>query len=233
MIPTIPREDLPAISAAQMQKIIMQATGKYGLDGRLLIEHVGRNLVDLVTKFAPEGPILVVAGRGNNGSGGLAAARLLAAHNRQLWVVPTHEAENYSGTPREQLEHLKHFRNVRIRTSLPKLKFACVLDAAIGTNLDGPPRGRTLDMIRVINNLQGCCVISLDAPTGIDVDDGSIPGSSVKATMTLSVALPKRGINPGGRVGRLFVGDIGIPPVIYADLGLGSVHLPSFLVEIT
>ena len=50
-----------------------------------------------------------------------------------------------------------------------------LLGDAIGTNLEGPPRGRTLDVITVLNHAQeGCCVISLDTPTGLDVDDGTL-----------------------------------------------------------
>ncbi len=231
--PTVPWEDLPAITAAQMQQLVMLATGKFGLDNRVLVEHTARNLVTLADAFAPDGPVLVVAGRGNNGSGGLAAARLLATRGRRVWVVPTHEAENYSGTPKEQLEHLRHFDKVRVRTSLPKMKFACVIDAAIGTNLEGPPRGRTLDVITVLNNIRDGCVISLDAPTGMVVDDGSIPGDVVQATFTLSVALPKKGVKPGGAVGRLFVGDIGLPQGVLETMGLPSITLPGFITEVT
>ncbi len=232
--PVLPWDDLPAITAAQMQQLIMLATGKYGLDNRVLVEHTARNLVTLVDAFGGDGPVLVVAGRGNNGSGGLAAARLLGARGHRVWVVPTHEAENYSGTPKEQLEHLRHFDKVRVRTSLPKMKFACVIDAAIGTNLEGPPRGRTQDVITVLNNMgDGSCVISLDAPTGMMVDDGEVPGDIVHASMTLSVALPKKGVTPGGMVGRLFVGDIGLPQGVFESMGLPSVQLPGFISEVT
>lgn len=231
--PTIPWAGVPSITAAQMQQLVMLATGKFGLDNRVLVEHTARNLVSLVDAYAPEGPVLVVAGRGNNGSGGLAAARLLATRGRRVWVVPTHEAENYSGTPKEQLEHLRHYERARVRTSLPKMKFACVIDAAIGTNLEGPPRGRTLDVITVLNNMQdGTLVLSLDAPTGMDVDDGNVPGDLVKATMTLSVALPKRGVPPGGAVGRLFVGDLGLPHGLFEAMGLPAIDFPGFVTEI-
>jgi hydroxyethylthiazole kinase-like uncharacterized protein yjeF len=233
--PTVRWDDIPHITGSQMQQLIMLATGKYGLDSRLLVEHTGRNLVCLVDAFAPEGTVLVVAGRGNNGSGGLAAARLLAARGRRVWVVPTHEAENYSGTPKEQLEHLRHYESVKVRTSLPKMKFAAVIDAAIGTNLEGPPRGRTLDVITVLNHLvgQGSCVVSLDVPTGLVADDGSLPGDVVHATMTLGIGLPKRGAPPGAHVGRLFVGDLGLPDGLYEGMGMAAPKLPGFVSEVT
>lgn len=231
--PTLAWDDVPSIGAGQMNQMVMLATGKFGLDGRVLVEHTGRNLAKLVEHEAPEGPILVVAGRGNNGSGGLAAARLLGLRGRRVWVVPTHEADNYSGTPREQLEYLRHVPTVRVKTSLPKMKYACVIDAAIGTNLEGPPRGRTLDVVTVLNNLHdGCCVISLDVPTGMDADDGSVPGAVVAAGMTLAVGLPKRGVRPGGKVGRLFLGDIGLPPGVHEAMGLSPVTLPDFVTEL-
>lgn len=232
--PTTTWDAIPRITGSQMQQLIMLATGKYGLDSRLLVEHTARNIVSLVEAHAPEGTVLVVAGRGNNGSGGLAAARLLAALGRRVWVVPTHEAENYSGTPKEQLEHLRHFENVKVKTSLPKMKFAVVIDSAIGTNLEGPPRGRTLDVITVVNQLvaQGSCVISLDVPTGLMSDDGDVPGDIVHASMTLAIGLAKRGAAPGEHVGRLFVGDLGLPPGLYEGMGLDAPRMPGFVTEI-
>src|SRR5690606_38182533 len=231
--PSLRWKDLPAITASQMQQLMMLATGKYGLDNRVLVEHTARNLVTLVDAVDPEGPILVVAGRGNNGSGGLAAARLLASRGRRVWVVPTHEAENYSGTPKEQLEHLRHFDKVRVRTSLPKMKFGCVIDAAIGTNLEGPPRGRTLDVITVLNQASDSVVMSLDTPTVMLADDGETPGDVVRADITMSIGLPKVGIKPGGNVGRLFVGDLSLPAGLFEALRLEPVELPAYLTEIT
>jgi hydroxyethylthiazole kinase-like uncharacterized protein yjeF len=232
--PTVAWSDVPRITGSQMQQLIMLATGKYGLDSRLLVEHTARNLVQLSEALAPEGTVLVVAGRGNNGSGGLAAARLLAARGRRVWVVPTHEAENYSGTPKEQLEHLRHYESVKVRTSLPKMKFSVVIDAAIGTNLEGPPRGRTLDVITVLNQLvtQASCVVALDVPTGLLADDGAVPGDVVHASATLAVGLPKVGAEPGGHVGRLFVGDLGLPDGLYEAMGLTPPKLPRFVTEV-
>ncbi|HHO55148.1 MAG TPA: NAD(P)H-hydrate epimerase, partial [Trueperaceae bacterium] len=201
-IPTIPWNEIAKLNTMQMQQLATLATGKYGLNNRILAEHSGRNLALLANALVPSGPVLVVAGRGYNGSGGLAAARLLAAQQRRVWVVPTHEAENYSGVTKEQLELLRFYPNVKILSSLPKLKFALVIDAAIGTQLEGPPRGRTFDVITVLN-AQDSTVISLDIPTGMMADDGEIPGIAVNATATLAIALPKKGTEPGENVGDL------------------------------
>lgn len=221
--PQVPWESLDKVSAGQMQQMFMLATGRYGMDVKQLMERVGQGVADLAAQLAPEGPVLVVAGRGNNGGAGLAAARALATH-RRVWVVPTHEAENYSGAPKEQLEQLQTCKNVRVRSSLPKMKFACAVDAAVGTRLEGPPRGRTLDVITVLNQLAGCFVIALDAPTGLMVDDGSTPGEVVRAGATLSLGPPKTGVRPGGCVGELFISNP-FPPELYADMGLTPLQL--------
>lgn len=231
-IPTLKWDNISKLSKAQMQQVTILSTGKYGIDMRELIERAGQCAADLADHLAPEGAALVVAGRGHNGAGGLAAARILAERGRSVWVVPTHEAENYSGSPKEQLEQLANYKKIRVRSSLPKMKFAVAIDAAIGTNLEGPPRGRTLDVVTVLNNMNGTCVIALDTPTGLISDDGSVPGEVVRADATLSLAMPKLGTEPGGSIGELYIADIGIPPKVYQDAGFDAVKLPGKLTKV-
>ena len=218
-IPTLAWNDVPKMSCAQMRQLTVLATGRYGFGMLGLMDVAGASLAGLASHLAPEGPVLVVAGRGHNGGAGLAAAYHLARAKRRVWVVPTHEAENYSGVPREQLEKLSAFDTIRVRSSLPKMKFGCVIDAAVGTRLEGPPRGRTLDVITVLNNM-GCQVLALDVPTGLQADDGGAPGDVVHASATLALVLPKPGTRPGGHVGELYVTGLGLPGALYTDVGL-------------
>lgn len=198
------------------------ATGRYGLPMSELMRRAGTSLAEFTDLLAPDGPILVVVGRVHNGGAGIAAACALAERGRRVWVVPTHEAENYSGVPKEQLEKLAALEHVRVRSSLPKMKFGGVVDAAVGTGLSGPPRGRTLDVVTVLNNLGslGSKVVALDVPTGLDADDGSAPGDAVQAAATFALALPKQGTAPGGPVGELYVADLGLPDALFQDMGL-------------
>ncbi len=218
-VPTLAWDAVPKISTAQTRHMTALATGKYGFELRKLMERAGEGLAALCAHLVPEGPVLVVAGRGNNGGAGLAAAYQLALSRRSIWVVPTHEAENYSGVPKEQLERLTELPNVRVRSNLPKMKFSCVLDTAVGVRLEGPPRGRTLDVITVLNNT-GSKIISLDVPSGLCADDGHAPGDVVRATATLSLVLPKLGVAPGGVVGDLYLCGLGFPDALYKDVGL-------------
>jgi len=70
----------------------------------------------------------------------------------------------------------------------------------------------------------GPSILSLDVPSGLDATTGQAPGASIRADVTLTLALPKIGLTGvSGReyVGELYVGDIGVPPELYAGRGLG------------
>ncbi len=218
-VPRVRWSDIPKMTCAQGRQLAVLATGRYGVNMLTLVDMAGQRAAELTVKLAPEGPVLIVAGRGNNGAAGLAAACHLADAGRRVFVVPTHEAENYSGVPREQLEKLAAHEGVRVRSSLPKMRFGCVIDAAVGTRLEGPPRGRTLDVITVVNNL-GCPVLALDVPTGLSADDGKTPGDVIRASATLALILPKTGTPPGGEVGDLYLTGLGLPQAAFIDVGL-------------
>ena len=66
-------------------------------------------------------------------------------------------------------------------------------------------------------------VISLDLPSGVDADTGEAGGAAVKASATLTLALPKPGLFRGAgreRAGRVYLGDIGLPAALYRRLGI-------------
>jgi NAD(P)H-hydrate epimerase len=66
----------------------------------------------------------------------------------------------------------------------------------------------------------------LDTPSGLDTTSG-IPGNPcLRASATLTLALPKTGLlseEAKPFVGKLFLGDIGVPPALYSRIGV-SVH---------
>ena len=68
-------------------------------------------------------------------------------------------------------------------------------------------------------------VVSLDVPSGLDSTTGTAPGECVHATTTMTLALPKTGLDADA-VGRLWLADIGIPREVYSRVG---VHPPEGL----
>lgn len=97
-----------------------------------------------------------------------------------------------------------------------------MIDALLGYSLNGPPRGEIATLIRRVNGT-GRPILALDLPSGLHPDTGEISDPSIRAHATLTLALPKRGLLvPTAKpyVGRLWVGDIGVPSGLYERVGL-------------
>jgi len=65
--------------------------------------------------------------------------------------------------------------------------------------------------------------LALDAPSGVDTTSGTVFNPAVRATATMTLALPKEGLRAPGVdacVGELYLADISVPPALYAALGL-------------
>ena len=97
-----------------------------------------------------------------------------------------------------------------------------IVDALIGYGLTGDPRPDVAEWIERANNAQRT-ILALDTPSGLDVTTG-IPGQPcVRATATLTLALPKTGLLAASArpfVGQLYLADIGVPPELYQQMGL-------------
>lgn len=90
-----------------------------------------------------------------------------------------------------------------------------IIDGIIGYNLQGSPRGNAAAMIKWAN-VQSAPVLALDVPSGLDAETGEIHLPVIKATATLTLALPKIGLKSSASdvVGELYLADIGVPPVL-------------------
>ncbi len=96
------------------------------------------------------------------------------------------------------------------------------MDALIGYSLSGNPRGVTARLIEALNSV-AAPVLSLDTPSGVDTASGEVHKPAVRATATMTLALPKVGLrSPAARlvVGELYLADIGVPPGLYHRFGL-------------
>jgi NAD(P)H-hydrate epimerase len=93
-----------------------------------------------------------------------------------------------------------------------------IIDALIGYGLTGAPRGTPAELISAANK-HDAPVLALDVPSGVDTTTGVAYRPSVRATATLTLALPKEGLgrDPArNRVGELYLADISVPPGLYS-----------------
>ncbi len=80
---------------------------------------------------------------------------------------------------------------------------------------------RTLCPLRTLAH--GAPILSLDLPSGLDATTGQAHDPTIRASATLTLALPKTGLRAPGAsayVGELYLADIGVPPALYTHLGL-------------
>jgi NAD(P)H-hydrate epimerase len=106
--------------------------------------------------------------------------------------------------------HILKSTNIKIISveELQNEKPDLIIDAIIGYNLNGEPKGKALELIKWVNQ-QLSIVISLDVPSGIDATTGKKYQNYIKPDLTLTLALPKAGLVPE-LTGELYLGDIGI-----------------------
>ena len=203
----------------------------YGITLLQMMENAGRNLALLAKRILGDDilnrKICVIAGSGNNGGGGLAAARHLSNWGAEVTVLIATPSADFKPVPAQQLEIVRHLPiSVVFAGNQAEYIDWCscqlVIDAIFGYGLNRSPEGMVADIIRTINTLD-CPVLSLDAPSGLDTSNGYISDTMIRADATLTLALPKTGLlqkEAQPFVGNLYIGDISVPPLLYCQLGL-------------
>ena len=176
---------IPFITTDQMREVDRAMIEDYGISLVQMMENAGRNLAQLArSRFLQGDPtgrrVLVLAGKGGNGGGGMVCARLL--HNWgaevQLWM--TAPGRELAGVPLHQLGILERMGIPTIAagesSTLPPADL--LVDALIGYSLTGPPRGLAANLIDAANS-HGAPILSLDVPSGVDTGTGAAAGSAI------------------------------------------------------
>ena len=194
----------------------------YGIPAALLMENAGRTATEYLLKaFRAEpvrkGPILLVAGKGNNGGDALVIARhLFLAGVRDLEVLLTGEDLGelpglHAGILGKLGIPLKVFEGREARELFARA--GLIVDGLFGIGLSGRLRPQAEEIVELMNS-SGARIVSLDLPSGLF--DGFRPDyPAVKADLTLTFELPKLcQYLPAGRplCGRIEILPVGFPP---------------------
>jgi len=86
----------PLFDAEQMRAVDRWAIEEMGTPSLELMEAAGRAVADAVDELAPQGPVRVVCGKGNNAGDGLVAARYLAAAGHEVEALLLQPADELS-----------------------------------------------------------------------------------------------------------------------------------------
>ncbi|MEA3465749.1 MAG: NAD(P)H-hydrate dehydratase [Thermodesulfobacteriota bacterium] len=213
------------LNAYQMRELDRCAIEDYAVPGIVLMENAGRGAADIVDRryrHLLPGPILVVAGKGNNGGDGYVMARHLENRGWQVETLVLASREEIGGDAAINLNILeKSHRPVKYAISDAEIDaalqhcpdVALIVDAIFGNGLSSTIRGHYLHAIRQINALS-LPVVAVDLPSGVDATTGEILGDAINADCSITFAFAKLGqVNyPARRCGGdLFVVDIGMP----------------------
>jgi NAD(P)H-hydrate epimerase len=216
--------DMKLISAEQMQAMDRRAIDELGLPGALLMENAGRAAAVALVADAQAlfpGPVLVLAGAGNNGGDGYVVARILQGWGWQVTTLVLAAESRIGGDAALMLRVLQRLGSTVIftpeiqdlRTQLDLCTPRLVIDALLGTGLNTEVRGFYRDALELVAQIDAR-VLALDLPSGVNASDGRVMGRALKADQTLSFHHAKigHGTRPGSDyVGDLKVLDIGIP----------------------
>jgi hydroxyethylthiazole kinase-like uncharacterized protein yjeF len=202
----------PLYDAEGMRAVDRWAIEERGVPSLELMEAAGRAVAEAVAGLAPEGPVRVVCGKGNNGGDGFVAARLLRTMGFEVDVLLLWPAEELRGDAAANHE--------RCGGELVEGEIAgllagsgVVIDAIFGTGFEGAPREPAAAAIEAIDDC-GAPVVACDIASGVDASTGEVGGKAVHADVTVSFHGAKLGqrIAPGkGHAGGLRVVSIGIP----------------------
>jgi NAD(P)H-hydrate epimerase len=222
-------EHVPAVTGEQMAEVDRIMIRELGLDVLQLMEVAGRAVAAfardrMLAADARGKRVLIVCGTGGNGGDGMVAARFLHGWGAEVDVWLSQRPDPGRGVAAHQLAILERMGLPIIEATLePVLPGAdLVIDALLGFSLSGPPAGVSAALIRAVN-AQTAPVLAVDLPSGLLATEGTPLEPCIRATATLTLALPKVGLrSPSAKAvtGEIFVADIGVPPEVYRRFGL-------------
>ena len=221
---------LRVATGARMAAIDQRAQREWALPGGVLMENAGANAYAAVRAHlwagstAP-GPLVFVAGRGNNGGDALVMAR--HAHNGGADGVMVVLA---AGEPRpggSAAANLAACRALGIPVVTGRKAAAAIaaaswiFDGITGTGLRAELAAPLAESVARINAAAGR-VVAIDVPSGLR--DGYRGGPLVRAAATVTMGLPKRCLYlPPARAaaGEVLVVAVGFPRALLADPDIG------------
>ncbi len=227
-IPVITNK-IASLTTAQMVEVDRAMIEDFHIELIQMMENAGRNLAHLArVRFLDGNPVgkkvVVLAGTGGNGGGALVCARRLHNWGAKVQVVISKPADCFTPIPAHQLDILPKMQvPVLSTTDIDQITNPdLIIDGLVGYSLKGNPRGNVATLIEWANQ-QPVPILALDVPSGLHTTSGTIFSPTIKATATITLALPKVGLSGesvASYVGELYLADISVPPALYAEPAL-------------
>lgn len=183
------------------------------------MERAGRAIAACAQRLATDGggPIVVVAGAGNNGGDAwVAAAHLRESFQRVVVFDVTGETPKAPEARAARSEFTSRGGLV-VRAWPGSIEPSLVVDGLLGIGLTRNVESPFLEVIREINRCASP-VLAIDVPSGLDAHSGQVRGAAVKATRTLTFIAHKVGLHTGDGLDHCGIVELD-------DLGAGDLAL--------
>ena len=228
-----------------MRQIDTDAINVYGIPEIVLMENAGRETANEAIKLcggSVKKTFCIIAGCGNNGGDGFAAARHLLNERAKVKIFIVGNTEHFTPSAKLNYDILMnmHAEIYQITTERDwnRLQIAltfsdCIIDALLGTGIHGELRENAQKCISILNSCSRP-ILSVDVPSGINSDTGTINPIAVKATVTLTLGLPKIGLimYPScNYTGKIIVNSIGLPHILLSQDSIKQEALDKTFIE--
>ncbi|KAI0822348.1 YjeF N-terminal domain-like protein [Trametes gibbosa] len=218
--------------AQQIDEELMSAAGAFSLDQ--LMELAGLACAQaLATVYNREKypRVLVCCGPGNQGGDGLVAARHLGmfGYKPTLWYPKPGSKEIYKRLQQQctnmQIPTLDNNApdNRSLRSALASSDV--VLDAIFGFSFKPPVRA-PFDAALPLLTQSGLPIVSVDIPSGWNVEQGDVDGVGLHPDVLVSLTAPKEGVK--SFIGRHFLGGRFVPKTLEEKFELNLPDYPGF-----
>lgn len=220
------------LSRTEIRDVDRVALEEYGLPGVVLMENAGRGCSQMAVDNWSTGSVVLCCGKGNNGGDGFVIARYLENAGWSVKVRLAFPPSEVEGDAAVFLASVQKsgldVRTIQVSgegvsadpTVVAWVEFQSelrsadlVIDALLGTGLNGSVRSPCREIIEAIN-AAGRPVLAVDLPSGMDCNTGQPLGDCIRATRTATMVAPKLGFeNPASAAltGPVEVVGIGLP----------------------
>ena len=191
-----------AYKVNQLQQYEADAAQTIGLNLFQLMERAGSAVFNNIRQYYPAAHrMLIVAGKGNNGGDGYIIARLAHQAGLNVTTVVCAERRQIQGDAFTALtlleEHavpIHYCLSVKHKTKIINdFKGELIVDCLFGIGFSGVLSKELNQLITVINN-KNCTRVSVDVPSGLNADFGTITPIAIKADLTVTLIAYKRGL---------------------------------------
>ena len=202
------------VTASQMKHIDELTAEKYGIRSIILMENAGSRVAQTAANILKKhsGQIAVFCGSGNNGGDGLVAARHLFNIGYPVTVILAKSPMAFKNDAMEnyKIAHKIGIRIIKYSNNICLSKYNLIIDALLGTGAKGEINGLYQGIIEKIN-LSNKPVIAVDIPSGLDADTGKPLGIAIKAKVTVTLGIVKKGLTT--KLSKQFTGDLEVADI--------------------